>query len=104
VERAGTETGSLLGYGDFPRAVTDLGIALAPGDALVLYTDGVTEAVDGKAGREMFGDGRLKEVIKALPPEERTEQWAARIYSAIDQFGQSKPLADDLTLVILRRT
>jgi sigma-B regulation protein RsbU (phosphoserine phosphatase) len=104
VERAGNETGSLLGYGDFPRAVTDFGIALAPGDALVLYTDGVTEAVDGKTGREMFGDGRLKEAIKSLPPKEHTEQWAARIYSAIDQFGQGKPLADDLTLVILRRT
>jgi serine phosphatase RsbU (regulator of sigma subunit) len=104
VERAGTETGSLLGYGDFPCPVSNFGIVLAPGDALVLYTDGATEAVDGKQGEEMFGSERLEDVIKALPPEERTEQWAARIYSAIDRFGQGKPLADDLTFVILRRT
>lgn len=103
VEHAGTETGSLLGYGDFPRTPSDLGIALAPGDALVLYTDGVTEAVDGKSGEEMFGNNRLEGLIRSLPPGERTEEWAARIYSAIDQFGQGKPFADDLTLVILRR-
>jgi phosphoserine phosphatase RsbU/P len=104
VERAGTETGSLLGYGDFPSPVLDFSIALDPGDALLLFTDGATEAVDGKKGEEMFGNDRLERAIKALPPEERTQEWAARIYSAIDQFGQGKPLADDLTLVILRRT
>ena len=36
---------------------------LAPGDALVLYTDGVTDALNGEG--EMFGDDRLREVITA---------------------------------------
>jgi phosphoserine phosphatase RsbU/P len=103
VENAGENTGSLLGYGEFPCPATDLRIPLEPGDALLLYTDGVTEAVEGGAGEEIYGSARLRELIATLPSEERPEQWAARIHAVINQFGKSAPLSDDLTLLILRR-
>jgi phosphoserine phosphatase RsbU/P len=103
VETAGENTGSLLGYGEFPCPATDLRIPLAPGDALILYTDGVTEAVESGTGEEIYGSARLRELIATLPPEERPEEWATRIHAAINSFGKSAPLSDDLTLLILRR-
>jgi sigma-B regulation protein RsbU (phosphoserine phosphatase) len=103
VELAGEDTGSLLGYGDFPQPVADLKIQLASDEALILFTDGVTEALGGKDGTDMFGMDRLREAVAALPRRERAEQWAARLYAIIEDFGHRRPLADDLTLLILRR-
>ena len=104
VEVAGGDTGSLLGFGEFPRPATDTRIGLAAGDALILYTDGVTEAFSNDTTQAIYGSTRLRELIAALPSEERPERWAARIHSDIDQFGGARPLADDLTLLILRRS
>lgn len=55
------EPGMLLGVVDEP-AVRDTAVSLRPGDALVLFTDGVTEARDEG---EMFGERRLVESVAA---------------------------------------
>jgi len=64
--RAGTAyaiglTGLLLGMQDDYTA-PDFVLQLRPGDALVLYTDGVTEA---RCGREMLGEDRLLEILRS---------------------------------------
>ena len=71
---------------------------LAPGDTLVLYTDGVTEATD-HAGEE-FGEGRLVDVVQmhlSLPPQLLIKA----IVAEIQRFAGSEQ-EDDITLVIVR--
>ena len=73
-------------------------ITLAPGDLLVIYTDGVTEAND--AVGEEFGEARLIETVRAclsLPPA----GIVAGIQNAVQEYSSGEQ-ADDLTLVIAR--
>jgi sigma-B regulation protein RsbU (phosphoserine phosphatase) len=65
----------------------------------VLYTDGVTEAINDKD--EEFGEERLLRVIaenRGLPAEEILE----RILDAITAFAGERPQFDDITLMVLR--
>ena len=69
---------------------------LAKGDLLCLFTDGVTEASDG---RQMFGTGRLAETLLAgpdLPLAART----ITIHDAVRTFEAGRPPFDDLTLLL----
>jgi serine phosphatase RsbU (regulator of sigma subunit) len=71
---------------------------LAPGDTLVLYTDGVTEATS--AAGEEFGEARLIEILRAqhrLPVPRLLET----ILATVQEFSDRKQ-ADDITLVIAR--
>jgi PAS domain S-box-containing protein len=71
--------------------------ALAPGDALVAFTDGVTE---GRGPRGMFGDGPLGEVLAAAAGRDADGIAAAVTRAALDfQGGQTQ---DDLALLVLR--
>lgn len=75
-------------------------IVMEPGDALVLYTDGVSEASD--AEQQMFGRERLRQVIarhRALSAGELAEA----ILAAVDAFAGDAPQFDDLTLVVAKR-
>ena len=72
---------------------------LRPGDVLVLYTDGVTEAINDH--EEEFGEQRLLSVItenRMLPAAELLE----KILAAINTFAGSRPQHDDITLMVLR--
>jgi sigma-B regulation protein RsbU (phosphoserine phosphatase) len=75
-------------------------VSLAPGDFLVLYTDGVTEAID--ANQEEFGMERLEEVIVAHQDEPASAILEA-VEKAIDGFTGSSSLFDDITILIARR-
>jgi serine phosphatase RsbU (regulator of sigma subunit) len=74
-------------------------ITLAPGDALILYTDGITEA---RSEQDMFGDTRLKAVIEANAQAPAVEI-AQAIFEAVSRFAGNTPQADDMTLVVLKR-
>ena len=74
---------------------------LSPGDTIVLYTDGVTEAKNG-AG-EQFGIERLREVFAAAPPKDSREA-NRTVFDAVYSFTGDLPLADDVTCVTLRRS
>jgi len=73
---------------------------LLPGDVLVIYSDGVTEAVSPTG--EEFGSTRLYEVVSR-----NIESSAAgirdRIESSLTKFSQGTSAADDITLVIVKR-
>src|SRR5918912_2775813 len=73
---------------------------LQPGDVLVIYSDGVTEAVSPTG--EEFGATRLYEVVSR-----NIEASAAgirdRIESSLTKFAQGTSAADDITLVIVKR-
>jgi phosphoserine phosphatase RsbU/P len=75
-------------------------IDLAPGDLLVLYSDGITEAEN--PDEEEFGLARLTAVCQELRTAPLGEL-AAGLTDALDQFANGIPFADDRTLVLLRR-
>jgi len=87
--------GVLIGVVPSPPLV-DLDVALAPGDAVVLYTDGVTEA---RRGRELFGDGRLLETVQGLAGAS-AEALARGIEDAVVAFQEGA--TDDVAIVALR--
>ncbi len=73
---------------------------LAPGDALILYTDGVTEALNGEG--EEFGEDRLRAVIAANVGASADETIGA-ICGALAAFTGGAEPADDVTVVVVRR-
>jgi len=73
---------------------------LAPGDRLILYTDGITEAMDD-AG-ELFGKPRLKEAILAAAATTARDVIDA-IIAAVKTYVGASPQMDDLTIVTVRR-
>ena len=72
---------------------------LSPGDVLVLYTDGVTEAFNPE--HEMFGEERLVEVVRAHATASAQELVEA-IETAVTAFAGQAPQSDDLTLLVMR--
>ena len=72
-----------------------------PGDVLVLYTDGLTEAENVLA--EPYGEDRLLEVVRAYASRPATEIKQAIIHSVITFMGAAPPF-DDMTLVVVRYT
>jgi sigma-B regulation protein RsbU (phosphoserine phosphatase) len=72
---------------------------LAPGDVLVMYTDGITEAFNGD--RQMFGQERLVEAVQTHPAASAQELLEA-IEAAVAAFAGSTPQSDDITVLTLR--
>lgn len=71
---------------------------LAPGDRVVIYTDGVTEAQSPDG--EFFGRKRLREAIAACAATSCVALHDA-IRTAVMKFIDDAPQADDITLVVL---
>jgi serine phosphatase RsbU (regulator of sigma subunit)/putative methionine-R-sulfoxide reductase with GAF domain len=74
-------------------------VTLAPGDILVCYTDGITEAING--AEEAFGVARLIETV-AAHREYGAIALVAAINGALLRFTERPPF-DDLTLVVIKR-
>jgi sigma-B regulation protein RsbU (phosphoserine phosphatase) len=72
---------------------------LEPGDVVLLYTDGVTEARNPKG--EFFGVPRLCELV-AAHAEAAPEELIGLIVGEVGRFRQSRSFEDDLSLVVLK--
>lgn len=71
-------------------------VTLSPGDILLLYTDGVTEAINPQ--EEEFGQERLVELVR------HGSHWSAQeliqeLRHRLQVFSHGQPLADDITIV-----
>ncbi len=88
----------LLGAFDFIE-YKPLQTRLKPGDVVVMYTDGVTEAVNND--NEMFSDERLEELVKASI-HLSAEQIKQRILDEVLSFTRGLPQGDDITLIVLK--
>ena len=75
-------------------------VQLSPGDVLVLYTDGVTEAQDGQGA--FFGSEQLLATIQ-FNLNRSAQDIQKAILTAIHQFAGGAPQFDDITLVVLGR-
>ena len=75
-------------------------IDLEKGDTLVLYTDGVSEAMNSEG--EEFGMDRLKDIfVKSPPASARLANEA--ILQAVNDFAGETPQSDDVTCLVLQR-
>jgi serine phosphatase RsbU (regulator of sigma subunit) len=103
VVRAGGELSTLDATGTPVGLMetAEFGVAeehLAPGDKVVIYTDGVTEAQN--AAGEFFGKKRLREIVTAHAAEPCQAVHDA-IQQAVTEFTEGAPQSDDITLVVL---
>ncbi len=73
---------------------------LEPGDTVLLYTDGVTEAENEKG--EQFGMERLQALFAVSPPPNSREATKA-VFDAVNEFAGDSPQFDDITCLTLRR-
>ena len=97
VESHRLEGGPPLGLVEYPYPVEEL--ALAPGDALILVTDGITEAQD--IGNALYGRTRLlAEVIRNGGSATRL---CEGLRDAVRAFEGGIEPTDDLTVMVLRR-
>lgn len=97
-------TGPLLGVLEHAE-VPETAIELAPGDVLVLYTDGVTESLD--AEYHEFGLHRLQEVVAAelvANPQASAAELMEAVMRSQQEFVQETTQFDDMTLFIIKRT
>jgi sigma-B regulation protein RsbU (phosphoserine phosphatase) len=74
---------------------------LAPGDTLVFYTDGLTEAMN--EDEQLFGEERFIETIRRLSPEASAQDLLEALLRAIHHYTGDTPQADDFTLLIVKR-
>ncbi len=98
---------TLPGNGTVLGILPDLGYEqhtcrLERGDMLVVYSDGVTEAVKPGTDDE-FGETRLAEML-AEHRDRPSEELIGMVNKAVEEWTAGSPPADDITLVIARRT
>ena len=72
---------------------------LAPGEAIVLYTDGVTEAT--AADGSLFGQERLEEVL-AEPRAAGCDAIVGELFDAVTAFSTGTAQADDIAILVVR--
>jgi sigma-B regulation protein RsbU (phosphoserine phosphatase) len=71
------------------------------GEGILLYTDGVTEAVDRNG--EFFSEQRLEQFL-AANASETPERLVLSLHAAVHDFAKGTPQADDVTVLALRYT
>jgi phosphoserine phosphatase RsbU/P len=76
-------------------------VDLRPGDLVVIFSDGVTEAVDLED--EEFGEERLLEVVRKHRAEP-AESIVSAVVGAVERHGGKRAQYDDLTIVVIKRT
>ena len=83
----------------FERLLTEVTVSLHRGDVLLLFTDGISEAMDAESN--MFGEDRLARLVGEhghLPTDELRE----RILREIDAFVAGAPQHDDMTMILMK--
>jgi sigma-B regulation protein RsbU (phosphoserine phosphatase) len=93
-----TEGGRVLGlieFGDYPSST----ITLTAGDALLMYTDGVSEARDREAG--FYGPERLL-AVASLHAADDAAAITGGLLEDVQAFAGTAPQSDDITILTLK--
>ena len=75
-------------------------IQLSPGDSLILYTDGITEAMD--ADHHLFGANRIQDVLDRATPGISAQGVSKILLGGVAVFVGGAHQSDDITLLVLR--
>lgn len=101
---------SLDGAGGLPLGILEAQsydqstVTLQRGDLLLLYTDGITEAMaplKGAKERELFGTDRLDQLLLDCVADS-AEKCIGRIRTEVAAFSANAPPTDDQTLIAIR--
>jgi sigma-B regulation protein RsbU (phosphoserine phosphatase) len=98
VETLAVPTGPPLGF----EVSTDFRLWhgwLQPGDSLLAYTDGVSEAFD--TDNQAYGNERI---LSAVGPEYSAHEQCARLIADVHRFAGAAPQSDDITVLAIRRS
>ncbi|MFH1312414.1 MAG: GAF domain-containing SpoIIE family protein phosphatase [Candidatus Eisenbacteria bacterium] len=103
--RAGKEPRRLevggVALGCMGKAIYTAGrVTLDMGDILLVYSDGITEAIDRQ--EQLFGETRLAELVTANSGD-TAERLVERIVEAVQQHAGELPQMDDMTAVVVKR-
>lgn len=85
----------------FDEVIKDVTISLSPQDTVVVYTDGINEALDDE-GNE-FGQEQLKAVLKAGGPQS-VDFLVQTIVDRVQRFSSGHAQSDDITLAAIQRS
>ena len=83
----------------FDRSLEDDSIRLAKGDIVIIYTDGVTEAMNSR--RELFGEERLLEAVRRYG-DLNAEDFVDKLREEIVSFTEGQIQYDDISLVVIK--
>lgn len=83
-----------------PGSYREVAAVLAPGDVLLLMSDGVIEMMDPR--RALFGFDRLARTVAACGPGQPAESYLAAIRQALHAHAAGSPQHDDLTIMAVR--
>ncbi len=94
----GTESGLPLGC-DPERTYAQVEMTLDPGDAILLYTDGIPDAMDSSG--EVYGSQRMRQALLDAPVD--VEQLGNSLLDDVRQFIRGRLQSDDICMVCFAR-
>jgi len=83
----------------FTKSLTQENVKLKKGDLLLIYTDGITEAMNSR--REQFGEQRLIDIIRQYH-HLSADEFVAKLSEEIAKFTEDYPQNDDITCVAIK--
>ena len=93
------ESGIVLGCME-PFPFTEEKISLKPGETLLIYSDGITEAVNPE--NEELGESKLVQIISENQ-ELSAEEIVKKVIDTVKEYTGTSPQTDDITLLIIKR-
>ena len=79
---------------------TEICLTFVPGDRLVLYTDGLTDAMNPRG--EYFGEEKLKTAVQTRCSQS-PEDAADGVFKDVEDFREGRKPLDDETIVVIDR-
>lgn len=107
IRRGSTEVDNLIPSGlalglcpgrMFADALQEYTVRYEPGETFILYSDGVSEAMNGRL--EEFGEGRLLDLISASSGSD-AESLCGRMLERVEEFRGTAEQNDDITIVVI---
>lgn len=83
----------------FDALLTETSLAMHPGDVFVLYTDGVSEAMNAEA--DLFGEERLLAIVEQHA-HRSSDQLRERILREVESFVGPADQHDDMTMILIK--
>lgn len=84
---------------DFDPRNQEITVTVESGDLLVLYTDGIVEAMNAQS--EQYGEDALKKTLISLH-QNTSREITARIFESVEAFAGKEKQHDDMTMVVIR--